>query len=178
MWKYKLSWTVYSERGSSLEGSWVEAGSGGGGSGGEEDLRELTRRLRSALPRGDLNCYTVKRFFTWRLRFSAQDIERTFADTNSPIPVYTWHVSSTYWHVSWVSLQIQPPPTSLLSARSILRVVPHFFSGIVEPAKLERAWKSPHARKGDTPRGERKMRGDVSKEARRDICICRPLLRL
>ena len=39
-----------------------------------------------------------------------------------------------------------------------LRVVPHFSSGIVEWAKRERAWKSPHARKGDTRRGERKMR--------------------
>ena len=39
-----------------------------------------------------------------------------------------------------------------------LRVVPHFSSGIVERAKRERAWKSPHARKGDTRRGERKMR--------------------
>ena len=34
-----------------------------------------------------------------------------------------------------------------------LRVVPHFSSGIVERAKRERAWKSPHARKGDTRRG-------------------------
>ena len=33
-----------------------------------------------------------------------------------------------------------------------LRVVPHFSSGIVEGAKRERAWKSPHARKGDTRR--------------------------
>ena len=39
-----------------------------------------------------------------------------------------------------------------------LRVVPHFSSGIVGRAKRERAWKSPHARKGDTRRGERKMR--------------------
>ena len=39
-----------------------------------------------------------------------------------------------------------------------LRVVPHFSSGIVEWAKRERAWKSPHARKGDTRWGERKMR--------------------
>ena len=31
-----------------------------------------------------------------------------------------------------------------------LRVVPHFSSGRVERAKHERAWKSPHARKGDT----------------------------
>ena len=31
-----------------------------------------------------------------------------------------------------------------------LRVVPHFCSGIVERAKRERAWKSPHTRKGDT----------------------------
>ena len=33
-----------------------------------------------------------------------------------------------------------------------LRVVPHFSSGIVERAKRKRAWKSPHARKGDTCR--------------------------
>ena len=39
-----------------------------------------------------------------------------------------------------------------------LRVVPHLSSGIVERAKREGAWKSPHARKGDTRRGERKMR--------------------
>ena len=31
-----------------------------------------------------------------------------------------------------------------------LRVVPHFFSRIVERAKRELARKSPHARKGDT----------------------------
>ena len=34
-----------------------------------------------------------------------------------------------------------------------LRVVPHFPSGLGERAKSERAWKSPHARKGDTRRG-------------------------
>ena len=34
-----------------------------------------------------------------------------------------------------------------------LRVVPHFSTVIVEQAKRERAWKSPHARKGDTRRG-------------------------
>ena len=36
-----------------------------------------------------------------------------------------------------------------------LRVVPHFSSGIVERAKREGAWKSSHARKCDTRRGER-----------------------
>ena len=30
---------------------------------------------------------------------------------------------------------------------------PHFSSGMVERAKRERAWKSPHPRKGDTGRG-------------------------
>ena len=40
---------------------------------------------------------------------------------------------------------------------SRLRVVPHFSSGIVERAKRERAWKSPHARKGDTRREEKKI---------------------
>ena len=39
-----------------------------------------------------------------------------------------------------------------------LRVVPHFSSGLVGRAKRELAWKSPHATKGDTRRGERKMR--------------------
>ena len=45
---------------------------------------------------------------------------------------------------------------SRYSAR--LQVVPHFSSGIVERAKCECAWKSPHMRKGNTRRGERKMR--------------------
>ena len=39
-----------------------------------------------------------------------------------------------------------------------LRVVPHFSLGIVERTKRKRAWKSPHARKGYTRQGERKMR--------------------
>ena len=43
-------------------------------------------------------------------------------------------------------------------AASRLRVVPHLSSGIVERAKRERAWKSPHARKGDTRRRQREMR--------------------
>ena len=44
----------------------------------------------------------------------------------------------------------------LFTLLSRLRVVPHFSSGIVERTKRERAWKSTHARKGDTWRGERK----------------------
>ena len=43
-----------------------------------------------------------------------------------------------------------------------LRVDPHFSSGIVERAKRERARKSPHARKGDTPRGMIFTRARVS----------------
>ena len=43
-----------------------------------------------------------------------------------------------------------------------LRVVPHFSSGIGERAKRERAWKSPHARKGDTRRGVIFTRARVS----------------
>ena len=39
--------------------------------------------------------------------------------------------------------------STLVSIWSRLRVVPHFSSGIVERTKRERAWKSPHARKGD-----------------------------
>ena len=45
---------------------------------------------------------------------------------------------------------------SRYSAR--LQVVPRFSSGIVERAICERAWKLPHARKGNTRRGEGKMR--------------------
>ena len=48
-------------------------------------------------------------------------------------------------------------PTCRIPTRR-LRVVPHFYSGIVGRAKRERAWKSPHARKGDTRRWERKMK--------------------
>ena len=44
------------------------------------------------------------------------------------------------------------------SPMSRLRVVPHFASGIEDSGKRERAWKSPYARKGNTRRGERKMR--------------------
>ena len=40
-----------------------------------------------------------------------------------------------------------------LSCPPRLWVVPHFSSGIVGRAKRKRAWKSPHARKGDTQRG-------------------------
>ena len=53
-------------------------------------------------------------------------------------------------------------------------VVPHFSSGIVERAKRERAWKSPHARKGDTRRGERKMifsRGMIFTRARVSLAL-------
>ena len=46
-----------------------------------------------------------------------------------------------------------------LSPYNRLRVVPHFSSGIVERAKRERAWKSPHARKGDTRQGQRILHG-------------------
>ena len=53
---------------------------------------------------------------------------------------------------------VRSSETSRFWPQTRLRVVPHFSSGLVERAKRERAWKSPHARKGDTRRGERKMR--------------------
>ena len=34
--------------------------------------------------------------------------------------------------------------TQILKTKQCVRVVPHFSSGIVERAKRERAWKSPH----------------------------------
>ena len=53
--------------------------------------------------------------------------------------------------------------------RPRLRVVRHFSSGLAKRAKRERAWKSPHARKGDTRRGERKMRDYRQSPS---ICFC------
>ena len=58
---------------------------------------------------------------------------------------------------SYLLLQVIRLLSCILSEDRLL-VVPHFSSGIVEGAKRERAWKSPHARKGDTRQGERKMR--------------------
>ena len=63
------------------------------------------------------------------------------------------------WHTD--HLATLPPPVlkhTVHSCITRLRVVPHFSLGIVERAKRERAWKSPHARKGYTRWGERKMR--------------------
>ena len=47
-----------------------------------------------------------------------------------------------------------------------LRVVPHFSSGIVERAKRERAWNSPHARKGDTGGGIQLSRWPIQQRRR------------
>ena len=54
---------------------------------------------------------------------------------------------------------------SRYSAR--LRVVPYFSSGIVERAKCEHVWKSPHTRKGNTWRGEKKWRSLIFLSPRR-----------
>ena len=53
-------------------------------------------------------------------------------------------------------------PAKRLSSR--LGVVPLFSSGIVERGKRERAWKSPHARKGDTPARSRFARFNIPEE--------------
>ena len=71
------------------------------------------------------------------------------------LPQYTYPSENFLYSWYWLRLR--------------LRVVPHFSSGIVERAKRERAWKSPHARKGDT-RGERKMH-DFSLSPPRDSAI-------
>ena len=52
-------------------------------------------------------------------------------------------------------------PATVRSVNHRLRVVPHLSSGIVERAKRERAWKSPHARKA-TRGGEREKNVIVS----------------
>ena len=55
------------------------------------------------------------------------------------------------WQARWAYYTIQYNSLLTLPWWGRLRVVPHFSSGIVERAKRERAWKSSHARKGDTP---------------------------
>ena len=52
-----------------------------------------------------------------------------------------------------------------------LRVVSYFSSGIIERAKRERAWKSPHAWKGDA-RGERE-KADLVTERHRQLTTAR-----
>ena len=84
--------------------------------------------------------------------------------TNFPFSIWTWikplrlqlkEKSPTFYEFDGSKLMRK----SLKRRKFVrLRVVPHFASGIVEQAKRERAWKSPHARKGDTRRRERKMR--------------------
>ena len=69
--------------------------------------------------------------------------------------------------VSWCCGQLQSPneviqknkrhctiPTVQQKSGSRLRVVAHFSSGIVERTKRERAWKSPHPKKGYMRRGD------------------------
>ena len=80
-----------------------------------------------------------------------------------------------YWKTAVFVLWINKFKCSLKTSVSLvlarLRVVPHLSAGIVARAKRERAWKSPHARKGDTLRGERKMRGkkDTWSQVREDL---------
>ena len=87
------------------------------------------------------------------LRYSAAF--RTNYDVNN---FNTW--KSIYWK-SWSLALLFVPHHGhaflYFFFKCRLRVVPHFSSGIVQRAKRERAWKSPHARKGDTRRGERKF---------------------
>ena len=61
----------------------------------------------------------------------------------------------SYFVLFWVPVSVRFEQHLISNSRR-LRVVPHFSSGIVARAKRERAWTSPHAKKGDTRRGERK----------------------
>ena len=58
-----------------------------------------------------------------------------------------------YWKTAVFVLWINKFKCSLKTSVSLVLA-----RRIVERAKRERTWKSPHARKGDTLRGERKMR--------------------
>ena len=86
----------------------------------------------------------------WRLSFPFPSLQSTrsncsFAHTTLPPPS------------DWIKFFYTSPSKTLDWIDEVvtrLRVVPHFSSGIVEWAKRERAWKSPHARKGDARRGE------------------------
>ena len=78
------------------------------------------------------------------LRYSAAF--RTNYDVNN---FNTW--KSIYWKSWSLALLFVPHHRHAFLYfffKCRLRVVPHFSSGIVERAKRERAWKSPHARKG------------------------------
>ena len=79
---------------------------------------------------------------------------------NLKLSQYLWNIVFSRTSI-WVLLELvrrwTQHFTKVDQKKPRLRVVPHFSSGIVEGAKRERAWKSPHARKGDTRREERKM---------------------
>ena len=61
-----------------------------------------------------------------------------------------------FFFIPWFPLLVPYNTKRLLPIVTVkinrLRVVPQFSSGIVEQAERERAWKSPHVRKGDTRR--------------------------
>ena len=67
-----------------------------------------------------------------------------------------------HWHLitgkkTLAQIYLHAPIGSYRKEKSLkdfsrLRVDPHFSSGIVERAKRDSAWKSPHARKGLSPR--------------------------
>ena len=84
---------------------------------------------------------------------------------NPPPPLWIFQIrplKCTPLPPLWNFQNFHTPPgiiaISYWSEQIRLQVVPHFSSGIVKRAKREHAWKSPHARKGDTRQGERKMR--------------------
>ena len=74
------------------------------------------------------------------------------------ILVHVWGPKEVFWRCFKDGLNQAPVAQKVDNAIAFpntypldrLRVVLHFSSGIVERAKRERAWKSPHARKGDT----------------------------
>ena len=69
-------------------------------------------------------------------------------DPGAVIPDPTPFLAVDLWsHIPSYDLVCMETPC-LCPFQGRLRVVPHFSSGIVEQAKRERAWKSPHARKG------------------------------
>ena len=89
-----------------------------------------------------ISFYLPQLFLSWCLHMPLPKL------TNSQASLYLTDalksdrlpISSAHWTLYYAMAN--------RSLKCRLRVVPHFSSGIIERAKRERPWKSPHARKG------------------------------
>ena len=101
-----------------------------------------------------LLCCLLMSYFFWLALWLGICVEAVVDRiTIFPPPPFLFFALPTILSLTQVTvsgrLKLVSVPFSILVR---LRVVPHFSSGIVERAKRERAWKSTHARKGETRR--------------------------